>query len=298
MRRLSGSKIGVSGKLALWLAAAAFAVVAIMGAMHYHRGMLLLGRELDLSLRTVTNRLGVSLEQSVYEFNTSTIRSTLLAEFADEDLAAAVVWSRQEGRPPELLVGLVRIDGEIRDVQIEPSEEGWMRRGKELADPEKGLSGSIIGDVTVWLDPSLAERRLLASLGERVLETALVVLVLVFLLTFVANRYVVAPLERVRLAMLAVQDTDVQTASNPIAPDHTAFHELRRMGASFEQMVETLGARESSLRDSERRYSDIFNNSSDAIFIHDAETGEILDVNDRMLEMYRCTRDQAVGGDG
>jgi two-component system, cell cycle sensor histidine kinase and response regulator CckA len=48
--------------------------------------------------------------------------------------------------------------------------------------------------------------------------------------------------------------------------------------------------------DSQQRYADIFNATSDAIFIHDAETGEVLDVNDRMLEMYGCTREQVVGG--
>ncbi len=34
---------------------------------------------------------------------------------------------------------------------------------------------------------------------------------------------------------------------------------------------------------------------SDAIFVHDAETGRILDVNRRMCEMYGLTRDEAIG---
>jgi PAS domain S-box-containing protein len=49
---------------------------------------------------------------------------------------------------------------------------------------------------------------------------------------------------------------------------------------------------EESLRHSERNYREIFNATSDAIFIHDAQTGAILDVNSRALEMYGYSYDQ------
>ncbi len=54
----------------------------------------------------------------------------------------------------------------------------------------------------------------------------------------------------------------------------------------------TLGLNESLVRahTSEQNYREIFNTSTDAIFIHDAATGEILDVNDRMLEIFGFTR--------
>jgi len=45
---------------------------------------------------------------------------------------------------------------------------------------------------------------------------------------------------------------------------------------------------------SEERYKEIFDSTGDAIFIHDAETGQLADVNRVMLEMYRCTREQAL----
>jgi diguanylate cyclase (GGDEF)-like protein/PAS domain S-box-containing protein len=51
---------------------------------------------------------------------------------------------------------------------------------------------------------------------------------------------------------------------------------------------------EQSLAESESRFREIFDAVSDAIFIHDAETGRILDVNRRMCEMYGVTRDQAL----
>jgi diguanylate cyclase (GGDEF)-like protein/PAS domain S-box-containing protein len=54
---------------------------------------------------------------------------------------------------------------------------------------------------------------------------------------------------------------------------------------------------EQALTESESRFREIFNTVSDAIFIHDAETGRIIDVNRRMLEMYGLTHEQALASD-
>jgi diguanylate cyclase (GGDEF)-like protein/PAS domain S-box-containing protein len=51
---------------------------------------------------------------------------------------------------------------------------------------------------------------------------------------------------------------------------------------------------EQALVESESRFREIFNTISDAIFIHDAETGRITDVNQRMLEMYGLTHEEAL----
>ncbi|MDP2761995.1 MAG: PAS domain S-box protein [Sideroxyarcus sp.] len=51
---------------------------------------------------------------------------------------------------------------------------------------------------------------------------------------------------------------------------------------------------EQALAESESRFREIFNTVSDAIFIHDAETGRIVDVNRRMCEMYGFTHEEAL----
>jgi PAS domain S-box-containing protein len=50
---------------------------------------------------------------------------------------------------------------------------------------------------------------------------------------------------------------------------------------------------EESLRTSEERYREIFNSTSDALFIHD-EAGNVLDVNERMLTLYGFERNEAL----
>ena len=54
---------------------------------------------------------------------------------------------------------------------------------------------------------------------------------------------------------------------------------------------------EYKLEKSEENYRMIFNNVNDAIVLHDLDNGHILDVNDRMLEMYGYERDQLLQHD-
>ncbi|SPF46993.1 putative Histidine kinase [Syntrophobacter sp. SbD1] len=51
---------------------------------------------------------------------------------------------------------------------------------------------------------------------------------------------------------------------------------------------------EDALRQSERNYREIFNTANDAIFVHDADTGTILDVNDSMLHLFGFSREEAL----
>jgi PAS domain S-box-containing protein len=51
---------------------------------------------------------------------------------------------------------------------------------------------------------------------------------------------------------------------------------------------------ENALAESEERYRTLFNSINDAVFVHDAETGAIIDVNERMCEMFGYSREEAV----
>jgi PAS domain S-box-containing protein len=48
------------------------------------------------------------------------------------------------------------------------------------------------------------------------------------------------------------------------------------------------------LRESEERFRTIFDGLNDAVFIHDVDTGAIVDVNAKMCDMYGYTREQAL----
>ena len=55
---------------------------------------------------------------------------------------------------------------------------------------------------------------------------------------------------------------------------------------------------EEALRASERNYQEIFNATNEAILVHDAATGAILDVNQTMLDMFGYSRDELLNLNG
>ncbi|MBS4099543.1 MAG: EAL domain-containing protein [Sulfuricella sp.] len=78
------------------------------------------------------------------------------------------------------------------------------------------------------------------------------------------------------------------------------LHMTERFAAFFAVAVnrmrneEARARSEEELRQSEARFRTIFDSVNDAIFVHDAETGAIVDVNQRMSEMFGYSRDEAL----
>lgn len=70
--------------------------------------------------------------------------------------------------------------------------------------------------------------------------------------------------------------------------------EIALLADNFNRMANDVQGRIADLAESESRFRAIFDAAADAIFIHDAEDGRLLDVNQRMCEMYGCTREQAL----
>ncbi|MDL1963261.1 MAG: PAS domain S-box protein [Deltaproteobacteria bacterium] len=70
--------------------------------------------------------------------------------------------------------------------------------------------------------------------------------------------------------------------------------EIGVLAASFNQMAKNLEKSHRALHESEERFRTIFNAVNDAIFVHDLNTGAILNVNSRMCEMYGYSRENAL----
>jgi PAS domain S-box-containing protein len=263
----------------MFLAIAALCVVAVLGMLRFHVGRLTIDRDLSRAATAITHRLSVSLGESVYEFDSQTIRDTLLGEFYDEDVAAVAVWSIQPGRKPGLLGGLQRVDDKIVGLRGEPNGEDVVSGRQIITRAPTGRAGqqTVVGEVAVFLDRTFAERRLVAELARELPEMLLIVGLLVLLLAVVANRYVVRPLDNIRRAMLAVeaaQDRGLglrEHAKTPVAPDAAAFDELRRMGMGFERMVQAIADRQAALTDRESKYRSLLENLPQRIFLKDSD---------------------------
>ncbi len=82
----------------------------------------------------------------------------------------------------------------------------------------------------------------------------------------------------------------VEYTTTPIYQDG----EITGTVVTFRDITERKQA-EQALRTSEANYRAIFDSANDAIFVHDVQTGAILDVNQRMLEMYKYSRAELEG---
>jgi PAS domain S-box-containing protein len=82
------------------------------------------------------------------------------------------------------------------------------------------------------------------------------------------------------------------------AADCVAKERMGRLGPAVRRALQGVDESrqrqqaEEALRKSELNYREIFNATHDAIFVHDAVTGEILDVNQAMLGMFGYTREE------
>ncbi|MDP3695806.1 MAG: PAS domain S-box protein, partial [Desulfocapsaceae bacterium] len=71
--------------------------------------------------------------------------------------------------------------------------------------------------------------------------------------------------------------------------------EIALLASDFNSMAAAVATHVNELRASEMRFAAIFNAVGEAIFVYDSETSKIIDVNQRMCEMYGYTREEAIG---
>ena len=100
--------------------------------------------------------------------------------------------------------------------------------------------------------------------------------------------------------MRAVADADDRGRSLAIdlaraAEDRQRLsHEFSMARSNLEQELAERREVERALLESEAHYRVILDSVSDAILIHDPDTGAILQVNRRMCELYKCTQEKAI----
>ena len=152
------------------------------------------------------------------------------------------------------------------------------------------------------VDAAQARQDLLKEVTIKLVEETLVVVILMGALIFIIDRWVFLPLEVLGRAMHSIEKQAGQVAGwvESLDPEDTSvqelqqmrfsFAELRQMADGFIQMVEAIQEGQKRISESERSYHQVFNATSEAIFIHDAATGQILDVNEAALRMYGYTR--------
>jgi len=142
------------------------------------------------------------------------------------------------------------------------------------AEPYMYIRAGIPLDVVL----SGSRQRLLADLG--LLSLGLVVAVA--LAWLIAKRSIADRITLLENATRAIARGDLNVQVSELV----SGGELGELSQTFDAMATQLAEREKALIESEKSYHTIFNATEEAIFVHDATSGEILEVNRAAIELY------------
>ena len=129
---------------------------------------------------------------------------------------------------------------------------------------------------------------------KRAIWTTLVSITLILLLyllslRLILRRILVGPLTGVGDRLQDIADGSFGAHMDPVPQQ-----DLNIIVAAANTLSKEIAERTRTLRENERNYREIYNATSDAIFIHDAADGSIVGVNQAMLDMYGYNRQEAL----
>ena len=131
----------------------------------------------------------------------------------------------------------------------------------------------------------------IALAKNRALKTTFFTVLLLLLLytlslSFILRHILVKPLAGLGERLQALVDGSFSGRLTPLPQK-----DLNTIVIAANRMFEEISSQTKTLRENERNYREIYNATSDAIFIHNLD-GTLLDVNQTMLDMYGYTRNE------
>jgi len=234
-----------------------------------------------------SSELAVALAAPVWNFDHPQIDKILDSQERVSPIEAVVV------------IGAGRTHARVRDERrrLVPSNRPIVTNGLLMEERPITFGDERIGTVRLYMTPRIIEAELRMQIAGTVGAIVAVDLLLIVFVYLVLWRYVLKPIVAIeKYAGTISEDGTIHAPALQPAP--TA--ELESLRVSIETMVRLLDRRYAELQESmarrlesEERFRTIFESVNDAIFIHERNTGAILDVNPRMSEMFGFTREEA-----
>ena len=141
-----------------------------------------------------------------------------------------------------------------------------------------------------------------AGIGSREtvekVETTIIVIALfmaliaIFISVWIGTRLISRPVRSITAAMGQLAAGNLSAGVGDLNRKDEIGAMARAVEVFRENAIEKLRA-EQALKESEENYRTIFDTANDAFFIHDLNTGQILDVNQKMCEMYGYTIEES-----
>jgi len=147
---------------------------------------------------------------------------------------------------------------------------------------------------------------------KKILAVSVVLLLLItFTISLFISHLLSKPILQLRDAALQIGQGKLdihlrQTSDDEIGELAYAFNtmvanlsetteELHQTNQNLKEQIAERSLTEKALKESEQNYREIFNATNEAIFLHDSSNGDILDVNQTMVDMYGYPYEEALG---
>ena len=259
----------VASELTLWLSAITTILAVVIGLSYY-----------SYSSHAVTLELVREADRTADELS-----RILIAPLYNFDKAAAqaiVEIYLSSGRVSGIAITAEGMDEVFNNLSLVSSSLPLVKRNISRKDLLLGSMELAFNDQPVQEAKTRAIRTMLVSI-------VLILLLYMLSLRCILRRILVNPLTGVGERL-----QDIAGGFSGGHMDPVPQQDLNIIVTAANKLSGEIAEQTRTLRENERNYREIYNATSDAIFIHDVSDGSIIDVNQAMLDMYGYSREEAM----
>ncbi len=141
--------------------------------------------------------------------------------------------------------------------------------------------GQVLGTMELVFSDKLVQEAQKRAVRTTLISVFLLFLLYSFSLHLILRRILAKPLNGLGSRLQEIADGSFEGRMDPVPQQ-----DLQTIVSVANTMFEEIASHTRTLEEKERNYREIYNSTGDAIFVHDAKNGRILDVNQTMLNMY------------
>ncbi len=261
-----------SSDLTLLLSVITTVIATVIGLVYYVYSSQAVTRELTAAARQTADELSRILVQPLYNY--------------DQDAAAGIAgiylasgragWIRITA--PDM--GEVFESGARFETTLPVLQKTVARDGLDLGVVELAFDDAPI---------SAARRR---AVWTTLVSVVVLLAIYMLALRLILRRILIAPLSRLGSRLAEISGGSYEGRLDPVPQE-----DLNEIVLAVNRMAAEIDKRTGILQENERNYRTVYDSGNDAIFIHDADDGAIVDVNQAMLEMYGYSRKEIMAVD-
>lgn len=171
-------------------------VLVVFGIIDFLSTRTRLQAELDSQSQQISERLATSLPKPLWDFAVDTARKFVVAELANPDLRAVLVYDGNS----QVVLGLESKDSKPpSDVKVAPA--GDFITVKIPLELEENGQKNAVGTATLYIDDSRIQRELRAGIFNTVIRMVVMLVVLQFGISYLIGKLVTRPLHAILARM-------------------------------------------------------------------------------------------------